>query len=123
MLFPPKPEIVMGHYAAEMACPRCHKSRCTCSPSPSQPLEGWILHGEGAQVISVADYAKKHRPGEPRGMVELALKGRKIYGTPEDATLGRQQYIQQLIDEGENRLAYLRSLLDGTKAKPKKSAR
>ena len=113
----------MGHYATEMACPQCDNPRCTCPPHPTKPLKGWILHGEGAQPISVADYAKQHRPGEPKGLIELSLSGRTIYPTEAEAHDGRRGYIQQLIDEAEQRLTRLRSLLGDPKPKAKKPSR
>lgn len=100
----------MGHYAAEMACPQCDTPRCRCPAPDPKPWTGWILSGEGARPMLVAEYAQQ-RAGDSRGMIELALMGKTVYETEALAQQGRRDHIQQLIAEGEARLAYLRAQL------------
>lgn len=100
----------MGHYAAEMACPQCHHSRCRCPAPAPNPWKGWILHGEGARPLSVKAYAQQ-RSGDPRGMIEWSLMSKTIYETEAAAHEGRQAYLKTLIGKAEARLEYLRSLL------------
>jgi hypothetical protein len=49
----------VGHYYAEMACPKCLKVRCTCPPKPDPSLQMWIVDDD-LTPIQIQDFDKKH---------------------------------------------------------------
>ena len=107
----------MGHYYAEMACPKCGFIPCRCPREKPKPNKKWIVDfSDDYKPIQVDDFDKKYavintRYGTISGNPHISRMGRKEFETKAKCKAHAKDLIRESIEHHEQAIAELRKLL------------
>lgn len=103
----------MGHYASEMMCSTCGRTRCVCPPPVNSEKYKWLVDNDCSTVMTVEEHDEKYKYIQSNtgfvfdGMPVMRRMGKQLYDTKEEALNSREALLDIKIEGVKRQMARL----------------